>query len=134
MTINANTNDTPTVAARLLSGPRTLLHLEGFALCAAALVYYYDQGWGWGTFFLLLLAPDLTFFAYLINQQIGATVYNVVHLALLPLALFGLGLLIDSSFAQQVATIWLVHIFMDRIFGYGFKYATEFKDTHMQRI
>lgn len=119
---------------RAWSGPRVLLHLEGAALLVATLVVYYAQGWGWGWFFLLLLAPDLSFVAYLVNTRVGAWVYNVVHLTMLPLALFGLGAVADSGIAQQVAIVWLAHIFMDRMVGYGFKYPTAFKDTHLQRV
>ena len=33
-----------------------------------------------------------------------------------------------------LALIWLAHIGMDRTAGYGLKYPTEFKDTHMQHV
>jgi multisubunit Na+/H+ antiporter MnhB subunit len=130
----ATTAPTAEITTRPLSGPRALLHLESLALTAAAIIFYYVQGWGWGTFFLLLLAPDLSFFAFAVNQKVGARVYNLMHWATLPLALAGLGYLVDSGTLAQIATIWLTHIFLDRILGYGFKYETGFKDTHMQRI
>jgi len=33
-----------------------------------------------------------------------------------------------------VGLIWLVHIGADRLLGYGLKYPTGFKDTHLQRV
>ncbi|PHB05583.1 DUF4260 family protein, partial [Bacillus pseudomycoides] len=30
--------------------------------------------------------------------------------------------------------IWTAHIGMDRMLGYGLKYETDFKDTHIQRL
>ncbi|NLE50171.1 MAG: DUF4260 domain-containing protein, partial [Chloroflexi bacterium] len=36
--------------------------------------------------------------------------------------------------AAQIATVWIAHIGMDRALGYGLKYATGFKDTHIQRL
>ena len=30
--------------------------------------------------------------------------------------------------------IWIVHIGVDRTLGYGLKYPTDFKDTHLQRV
>ena len=30
--------------------------------------------------------------------------------------------------------IWLAHIGADRALGYGLKYPTHFKDTHLQRV
>ena len=32
-----------------------------------------------------------------------------------------------------LALIWLAHIGMDRLLGYGLKYSSGFKDTHIQR-
>jgi len=42
----AITAPTAEVTTGLLSGPRGLLHLESLALTAAAIIFYYDQGWG----------------------------------------------------------------------------------------
>jgi hypothetical protein len=36
--------------------------------------------------------------------------------------------------ALQLALIWLTHIGVDRFIGYGLKYPTDFKDTHLQRV
>jgi Domain of unknown function (DUF4260) len=36
--------------------------------------------------------------------------------------------------AMAVALIWFAHIGMDRTVGYGLKYPTSFKDTHLQRV
>jgi hypothetical protein len=30
--------------------------------------------------------------------------------------------------------VWFAHIGMDRLMGYGLKYPTDFKDTHLQRV
>ena len=34
----------------------------------------------------------------------------------------------------KVALIWLAHIGADRLLGYGLKYPTAFKDTHLNRV
>ena len=36
--------------------------------------------------------------------------------------------------ATKVALIWLAHTGADRLFGYGLKYPTAFKDTHLSRV
>jgi hypothetical protein len=36
--------------------------------------------------------------------------------------------------AVAVAIIWFSHIVFDRMMGYGMKYPTFFKDTHLQHI
>jgi hypothetical protein len=33
-----------------------------------------------------------------------------------------------------VASIWLAHIGLDRLVGYGLKYPSDFKDTHLGRV
>ena len=40
----------------------------------------------------------------------------------------------DGDAAVAVALIWLTHIGVDRAIGYGLKYPTGFKDTHLQRV
>ena len=39
-----------------------------------------------------------------------------------------------SGLAIQLALIWLSHIGIDRAIGYGLKYPSAFKDTHLQRV
>lgn len=113
---------------------RILLHLEGLAVFASAIALYAHQGWGWGTFFVLLLAPDLAAIGYLVGPAVGARVYNLAHFYALPLALGMIGLLSDTGIMIQIATIWFAHIGIDRAVGYGFKYPTGFKDTHLTRL
>ena len=57
-----------------------------------------------------------------------------MHTYVGPVALGATGILADSERAAQVALIWLAHIGMDRLLGYGLKYPTAFKDTHLQRV
>jgi hypothetical protein len=34
----------------------------------------------------------------------------------------------------QLGLIWLAHVGADRLLGYGLKYPTGFRDTHLQRV
>jgi hypothetical protein len=45
-----------------------------------------------------------------------------------------LGMIFASPVVVAVALIWFAHIGMDRTVGYGLKYPTSFKDTHLQRV
>ncbi|MEO6206023.1 MAG: DUF4260 family protein, partial [Mycobacteriales bacterium] len=40
----------------------------------------------------------------------------------------------DQPLGQALALLWFAHIGMDRGLGYGLKYATDFKHTHLGRI
>jgi hypothetical protein len=114
--------------------PRRLLHLEGAAVLVAALVLYFDAGYGWLLLLLLFLAPDLGMVGYLGGPELGALTYDVVHTYALPVALALVGVLGDSDTATQIALIWFAHIGLDRMLGYGLKYPTGFGDTHLQRV
>ena len=114
--------------------PRVLLRLEGAAVLALAVAGYWATGGNWWLFALLLLAPDLARLGYLAGNRVGAATYNLAHTYTLPLALLGYGLWGASPLALSLALIWLAHIGMDRMVGYGLKYAGGFKDTHLGRV
>lgn len=114
--------------------PRRLLHLEGLAVAAGALVLYFDAGFGWLLLVVLLLAPDLSMLGYLAGPRLGPLTYDVVHTYVGPLALAVVGVLGGYEIAVQIGLIWLTHIGLDRLLGYGLKYPTGFKDTHLQRV
>ncbi len=117
-----------------LARPAWLLRLEGAAVLALAIALYWHAGGSWLLFALLLLAPDLSMLGYLVGPRLGAACYNLIHSYVLPLLLFAYGWFTDGSPATWLALIWLAHIGMDRSIGYGLKYATAFKDTHLQRV
>lgn len=111
-----------------------MLHLEGVAVLALSVVLYSYFGFSWWYFAIFLLAPDLTGLFYFIDKPLFTLIYNLGHTLIFPLALGGLSLLIGSSLGIQIALIWLAHIGMDRAVGYGLKYPTAFKDTHLNRV
>jgi hypothetical protein len=71
---------------------------------------------------------------YLAGPRVGALSYDLAHTYVGPVALAVIGILGGSDVAVQVALVWLAHIGVDRLLGYGLKYPTGFKDTHLQRV
>lgn len=114
--------------------PRILLHIEGATALAAALFLYARNDGNWLLFVLLVLAPDLSMLGYLAGTGVGATTYNLVHAYTLPALLAAFGVLAPSTLALSLALIWIAHIGADRLVGYGLKYPTAFKDTHLQKV
>jgi hypothetical protein len=114
--------------------PKLLLQIEGAAvLSAAGIVYQQSQG-GWLWFGLLFFAPDFSMLGYLAGKKAGAAAYNLAHTYTAPILLL-LVLWFSGRTAQAwPAWIWLAHIGFDRLVGYGLKYETAFKDTHLQRV
>lgn len=114
--------------------PKLILRLEGLALAAGAIFLYARLGGSWVLFVALILAPDLTFLAYLRSPRAGALAYNLVHSTLGALALVAIGAWLGSAFAELVGLIWLAHVGADRALAYGLKYPSAFGDTHLGRI
>jgi hypothetical protein len=111
-----------------------LLRLEGLAVLAGALALYFHADYGWVLLVVLALAPDLAAVGYLAGNRVGAAAYNVAHTYVGPVVLATIGVLGDIDTATQLSLIWLVHIGADRLLGYGLKYPSAFKDTHLQRV
>ena len=114
--------------------PSVLLGLEGLTLLAASVVAYWHLGGQLWPFVILLLAPDLSMLGYAFNVRVGAPFYNAAHTVTLPLGLAAAALVTGYAAALPYLLIWLAHIGMDRVLGYGLKYPTHFQDTHLQRL
>ena len=114
--------------------PRVLLHAEGLAVAVAAVALYFHSDYPWWLLVALVLAPDLSMIGYLAGSTIGAAAYDAAHTYSLPVALAAVGLIVDVEIAVQLGLIWLTHIGVDRAIGYGLKYPSGFKDTHLQRV
>jgi len=118
----------------LLARPAAMLRVEGATMLVGSVLLYWTGGGSWWLFALLLLAPDLSMLGYLAGSRVGAVAYNVFHSYPLPAALGIFGMLTGAPLAVSVALVWFAHIGMDRLLGYGLKYPTDFKDTHLQRV
>ena len=116
-----------------LSEPRILLHIEGLIALLAACVAYHEFGASWGKFAALFLVPDISMLGYLLGKKIGAHAYNSVHTYCAPFLLWAFGYFANHRALLPLCVIWIAHIGFDRLLGYGLKYATDFKDTHLSR-
>jgi hypothetical protein len=120
-----------------IAAPATVrfwLHAEGAAALAAAAVLYQWLGGSWLFAIPLLLIPDLSMIGYLAGRSVGSFFYNLVHNWALGVAVLGIGLWLGNEIIILAGTILIGHVGMDRLIGYGLKYPTHFKDTHLQRV
>ena len=122
------------VPAAHSGGLRTLLRVEGAALLAAATLAYSWGGWSWYLYLGLFFVPDLSMLAYTAGPRIGAFAYNVLHATVAPLMLGCLGLAAPEGPWMPIAAIWLAHIGLDRMLGYGLKSSAGFGHTHLGPI
>lgn len=118
----------------MFAKPRILLNAEGLAGTAICVYLYHCLDWGWGMFFLLFLWPDVGMLGYLVSVSVGARIYNLLHFKLWPLTMALISFAQHRTGVLSFALIWLAHIEFDRVVGYGLKYPTSFKDTHLQRV
>ena len=114
--------------------PRLLLRTEGGVLLAASALLYARLGVSWIAFVALLLVPDVAMLGYLGNSRLGAVTYNLTHTYAPPALLALVATLTGSRAAYATALVWLAHIGMDRLLGYGLKYPMSFHHTHLGTI
>ncbi|MGH8946070.1 MAG: DUF4260 domain-containing protein [Acidimicrobiia bacterium] len=95
----------------------------------------YDRlGTGWLLFATLFLIPDVGMVGYVRSPRLGAIAYDILHTLAGPAVLGFYAVLAGAPDLLAVALIWLAHIGMDRALGYGLKYPSGFRDTHLGRI
>ena len=109
----------------------TLLRLEGLAAAAGTAALYAHTGASWWLFAALWLLPDLSMLGYLAGPCWGARCYNAVHTYVVPGTLGFSALLLHAHGLLPYALIWGNHIGVDRLLGYGLKYSSGFKNTHL---
>ena len=115
----------------VLGSPRRWLGLEGLVLLAGALIAYGTLGQPWWLVPAGILLPDLAMGGYLAGTHIGAHTYNLGHATVLPAAMLGAGYWEGNHLVVALALIWLAHIGMDRLLGFGLKYNDRFAHTHL---
>lgn len=120
--------------ARPVSLPRLLLHAEGAAVLLAAVFVYFRLGLPLWAFLVFLLAPDLSAIGYFFGARVGSVTYNLAHIIVWPLLLGAAGWALGWQWAAPAALIWLAHIGLDRMVGYGLKYPDGFRGTHLERV
>lgn len=128
-TSETNLASAPAVGARV----RLFLRLEGLFLAAITAVLYARTGANWWLFAALWLTPDLSMLGYLAGPCWGARCYNAIHTTVTPLTLALVALLLHTGSPLPYALIWLNHIGVDRLLGYGLKYPAGFGWTHLGR-
>lgn len=114
--------------------PRKVLRLENAAVLVVACLAYASLSGRWGLFALLFLTPDLSLLGYLVNRKVGAIAYNTGHSYLGPALLGAVGMFEHAPGVLALACIWVAHIGLDRLLGYGLKYASGFGHTHLGLI
>jgi len=88
----------------------------------------------WWFYPLLIFAPDLSMLGYLLGPKIGAVTYNLVHHKAIALGLYVAGALLHIPVVSLLGVLFLGHSSLDRVMGYGLKFADSFNHTHLGAI
>ena len=110
---------------------KTILRLEEAAEAAFALLVFARLPYAWWWLPPLFLLPDLSMLGYLAGPRAGALCYNLAHHKALALAVGTAGWLLQNDVLLLAGTVLFFHSAFDRVMGYGLKYATGFRDTHL---
>ena len=134
--IRPTTNTQPDVptTGRVTGAVAHILRLEGAIAVIVSMLAYQALEESWWVFALLLLVPDLSMLGYLANRKMGALFYNLAHTYLTPSLLALAGFALKENALYGLALIWVAHIGVDRVLGYGLKYQTAFGNTHLSTI
>lgn len=120
--------------------PKLIIKLENLAvffLSVYLILITPDNGFflqNWYLIILIWLSIDLSMIGYFINKKLGSIIYNLIHNYLLALFIIIFGNYAGSPNLIVVGYILLSHVSLDRFLGFGLKYPSDFKDTHIQKL
>lgn len=87
----------------------------------------------WWAWILLFLAPDISMIGYIVNNKVGAFIYNLFHHQLIAISIWGIGLLLQQPYVELAGLVLLGHSSLDRFMGFGLKTVEGFKHTHLSK-
>lgn len=112
---------------------KIFLRLDAIGILIGAVALNILWQGNWWLFVLFAILPDIALLAYIGYK--GTTrwpslVYNILHTYIWPISL----MIVLWPLKPVFLLGWVSHIALDRVLGYGFKSATDFKVTHLQQI
>lgn len=113
---------------------KNIVKLEELGLFLLGVWAFNTLSFQWWWFLALLLAPDISMLGYVFGNTAGAVSYNFFHHRGLAILVYGLGYFAANEYLQLAGILLFSHIAMDRFFGYGLKYFSGFKNTHLGQI
>jgi hypothetical protein len=113
---------------------KTTIKLEELGLFALGIYFFSQLEYQWWWFLVLILAPDVSMIGYVFGNKTGAFCYNLFHHRGVAIALYLIGIYFSNALIQLSGVVLFAHASMDRMLGYGLKYESGFKDTHLGEI
>ena len=87
--------------------------------------------WIW---ILLFFSPDIGMLGYLFGNKAGAISYNIFHHKGIALIIAFAGYFLSNEIMLAIGILLFAHSSFDRVLGYGLKYFSGFKHTHLGNL
>lgn len=113
---------------------KRVIKLEELGMFLLSILMFAEAGFAWWLFPALLLLPDISMIGYAMNNRIGAFCYNLFHHKGIAILVFAVGYFAQVPLLFLTGAILFGHSSLDRIFGYGLKFADSFQNTHLGPI
>lgn len=113
---------------------KTIIKLEELGFFFFGIYLFNQLNYAWWWFLILILVPDFSMIGYLINNKTGAFLYNLFHHRTIAVFVYLMGTYFSNNVIQLAGIILFSHSSMDRMLGYGLKYETGFKFTHLGNL
>jgi hypothetical protein len=110
---------------------KLILKLEELGLLILGIYLFSLLDYQWWWFLVLILAPDFSMIGYIFGNKVGAISYNLFHHKGIAIAIYLVGIYYQQQEVQLAGVILFSHSSLDRLLGYGLKYETGFKYTHL---
>jgi hypothetical protein len=103
---------------------KTITRLEELTLVILSFYLFLALDYAWWWFPVLFFAPDVSLIGYLLNSEVGAVPYNIIHHKALAVLLYLLGNLTQWPELQLAGLVIFGHSSLDRFLGFGLQEST----------
>jgi hypothetical protein len=115
---------------------KTLLRFEELVMTAAAIYFLqlHNLGLPFWVWVLLFFSPDVSMLGYFFGDKWGAISYNLFHHKGVALLIAFMGYFMGKEIILATGILLFAHSSFDRVLGFGLKYFSGFKDTHLGNL
>lgn len=113
---------------------KTTLKLEELGLFVFGIYLFSQMNYTWWWFLVLILVPDFSMIGYVWGTKSGAFLYNLFHHKGIAVVFYILGVYNSNNYLVLAGIILFSHACFDLVMGYGLKYESGFKFTHLGEI
>jgi hypothetical protein len=110
---------------------KNLLKIEEAAMFGFSIVLFTQTDFAWWWYLVLILTPDIGMLGYLAGNRVGAWTYNLFHHKAVAILILCIGWTVGNEWLELAGITLFGHSSLDRILGYGLKYADSFQHTHL---